>query len=117
MSTFLPNDILDDLAKARRGIWQSSRRLRVEAGSQRLSVTRVWEGGFALHAQAAPSLRGLVDIYDGTRHLKRCLIVACEEDGEEMRYELKVVNEATDQQPVDFERDINAPTALLPPAI
>lgn len=114
MSTFLPNDILEDLEKARRRDWHTSRRLRIEAGSQRLAVTRAWEGGFALHARAAPNLRGLVDLYDGARHLKRCLIVASEADGEEMRYELKVVNEATDEQPVDFERASDAPVALLP---
>lgn len=113
MSTFLPNDILEHLEEARRRDWQDSRRLRIESGSQRLAVTRAWEGGFALHARTAPNLRGLVDLYDGARHLKRCLIVASEEDGEEMRFELKVVNEATGEQPVDFERDPKAPVALL----
>jgi len=113
MSTFLPNDILEGLEDARRRNWQSSRRLRIEVGSQRLAVTRAWDGGFALHARAAPTLRGLVDLYDGSRHLKRCLIVASEEDGEERRYELKVVNEATDQQPVDFERASDAPAGLI----
>ncbi|MEM9845732.1 MAG: hypothetical protein AAF965_13100 [Pseudomonadota bacterium] len=113
MSTFLPNDVLEGLEDARRRGWHSSRRLRIEAGSQRLAVTRAWEGGFALHAQTDPNLRGLVDLYDGSRHLKRCLIVASERDGEEMRYELKVVNEATDQQPVDFERASDAPVALI----
>lgn len=113
MSTFLPSEVLEGLEDARRRSWQSSRRLRIEAGSQRIAVTRAWEGGFALHARAAPNLRGLVDLYDGTRHLKRCLIVASERDGEEMRYELKVVNEAIDEQPVDFERPANAPVGLI----
>lgn len=113
MSTFLPNEILDGLEDARRKGWHSSKRLRIEAGSQRIAVTRAWENGFALHARVAPNLRGLVDLYDGSRHLKRCLIVACEEDGGEMRYELKVVNEATDEQPVDFERASDAPVALI----
>ena len=114
MSTFLPTDILDHLEEARRRGWHTSPHLRIEAGAQRLAVTRAWEGGFALHASTAPKLRGLVDLYDGARHLKRCLIVASEKDGEEMCYELKVVNDATDEQPVDFERASDAPIALLP---
>ncbi|WP_338550292.1 hypothetical protein [Roseovarius phycicola] len=90
-----------------------SRRLRVEAGNQSYSVVRAWDGGFALHAETAPHLRGLVDLYDGASHLSRCLIVASEEEGLEMRFELKVVNEAGSEQPVDFERADNAPVALI----
>ena len=66
-----------------------------------------------MHARTAPNLRGLVDLYDGARHLKRCLIVASEEEGDEMRYELKVVNEASGEQPVDFERDPHTPIGLI----
>lgn len=113
MSTFLSKEVLQGLEEGRRRGWQDSKRLRVEAGSHRYAVTRAWDGGFALNAHAAPNLRGLVDLYDGSRHLKRCLIIACEEEGDELRYELKVVNEATDQQPVDFERDPDAPAGLI----
>jgi len=113
MSTFLSPEILAGLEEARMRGWQKSNRLRVEAGPQSYSVLRAWEGGFALRAGAAPHLRGLVDLYDGARHLKRCLIVASEEDGHEIRFDLKVVNEATGEQPVDFERAADAPVALI----
>ncbi|MEM7073661.1 MAG: hypothetical protein AAGA28_03680 [Pseudomonadota bacterium] len=113
MSTFLSKDVLAGLDAARRSGWIKSRRLRVETGDHRYSVTRAWEGGFALHATTAPHLRGLVDLYDGARLLKRCLIVACEEEGDEVRYELKVVNEAGLEQPVDFERADDAPAGLI----
>ena len=113
MTTFLSPEILAGLEEARMRGWQKSNRLRVEAGAQSHAVLRAWNDGFALPSGAAPHLRGLVDLYDGARHLKRCLIVASEEDGREIRFELKVVNEATGEQPVDFERPDDAPVALI----
>ena len=113
MSTFLPAEVLAGLEEARKRGWTASRRLRVEAGQKSYSVLRAWDGGFALHVETAPHLRGLVDLYDGSRHLSRCLIVASEEDGPEMRFDLKVVTEATTQQPVDFEISDDAPVALI----
>jgi len=63
--------------------------------------------------QDAPQLRGLVDLYDGSRHLYQCLIVASEEEGGEMRYEFKRNTRAVDSAPLDFERDANKPVALI----
>jgi hypothetical protein len=63
--------------------------------------------------QDAPQLRGLVDLYDGSRHLYQCLIVASEEEGDEMRYEFKRNTPAVDSAPLDFERDANKPVALI----
>lgn len=113
MTTFLSAEVQAGLEEARKRGLHKSRRLRVEAGNQSYSVIRAWEGGFALRAETAPHLRGLVDLYDGARHLSRCLIVASEQDGPEMRFELKVVNEAASEQPVDFERADDAPVALI----
>ncbi|MEL6171567.1 MAG: hypothetical protein AAFQ04_09130 [Pseudomonadota bacterium] len=113
MSTFLSPEILAGLHEARTSGWQKSRRLRIEVDNKRFSVLRAWDGGFALRAGTAPNLRGLVDLYDGARHLSRCLIVASEEDGDEMRFDLKVVTDADCEQPVDFARDTNAPVALI----
>jgi hypothetical protein len=45
--------------------------------------------------------------------LRRCLIVAAEEDSGEMRYEFKRLSEMLDEQPVDFERRQDAPVAYL----
>lgn len=113
MTTFLSPEVLAGLEEARTRGWEKSSRLRVEAGAQTFAVLRAWEGGFALRAGTAPHLRGLVDLYDGARHLKRCLIVASEDDGHEIHFDLKVVNEATGEQPVDFERAADAPVALI----
>lgn len=113
MSTFLSREVLAGLEKARSHNWKKSKRLRIEADGQRLSVLRAWDGGFALPAGTSPNLRGLVDLYDGARHLSRCLIVASEEEAGERRFELKVVNEACSEQPLDFVRDEDAPVGLI----
>ncbi len=61
----------------------------------------------------APKLRGLVDIYDGARHLYQCLIVASEAQDGEMIYEFKRHTAAVDRAPLDFSPEENAPVALI----
>ncbi|WP_101065575.1 hypothetical protein [Roseovarius salinarum] len=113
MTTFLPKDVQAGLDAARKRAQKKSHRLRVQVGEDWYPVLRAWEGGFALDAEDAPHLRGLVDLYDGARHLSQCLIVASEEEAGEIRFEYKRMTEATGEQPVDFERAPDAPIALL----
>ena len=82
-------------------------------GGHDFTILRYWDEGFALNAQDAPNLRGLVDLYDGARHISQCLIVASAEDAGEMVYEFKRETMAYDQPALDYERDANAPIALI----
>lgn len=111
---FLPKEIREGLELARKRDLRKKARLRVTVGDISFPVLDYREAGFALDLDNAPKLRGLVDIFDGARHLSQCLIVASEEDGDLMRYEFKRVTAATDRPPVDFAIDENAPVALLP---
>lgn len=114
MSTYLPPDVQAGLDAARKLALRKGNRLRIEAGGTVHRVLRAWENGFALDAAEAPHLRGLVDLYDGTRQLSQCLIVAsCEENGE-MQFEYKRMTDASGSQPLDFYRAPDAPAALLP---
>jgi hypothetical protein len=113
MTDFLPKEVREGLELARKRALQKKSRLRVHADDEVFPVLRFWEGGFALDADDAPHLRGLVDLYDGARHLYQCLIVASEEEAGEMIYEFKWHTEALDKAPLDFYRDENAPVALL----
>jgi len=113
MSDFLPNEVRDGLEAARRAKLLKSSRLRVHDGEDVFPVLRYWETGFSLDAENAPHLRGLVDLYDGSRHLYQCLIVASEEEHGQMKYNFKRSTEAKDNAPLDFYRDENAPVALL----
>ena len=113
MTDFLPKEVREGLELARKRALQKKSRLRVHADDKVFPVLRFWEGGFSLDADDAPHLRGLVDLYDGARHLYQCLIVASEEEDGEMVYEFKWHTEALDKAPLDFYRDENAPVAFL----
>ena len=113
MSTFLPKEVQAGLDAARRTAARKRNRLAVEADGKRHPVLRLWEDGFAVDLMVTPKLRGLVDLYDGSRHLKRCLILAAEDEAGERRYDFKRMTEVCDTQPLDFARVEDAPIALL----
>lgn len=109
----LPQSIWTELHAARTKADQKRNRLRVEAGGQSFRIIRMTAEGFVVDREDAPKLRGLVDIFDGGRHLSQCLIVAASEDGDQMIYDFKRNTSATDGAPLDFERAVDAPIALL----
>lgn len=113
MTTFLPKEVREGLELARKRDLKRKARMRVAVGDEVFPILEYRDGGFALDIDNAPKLRGLVDLYDGARHLSQCLIVASEEDGQLMRYEFKRSTAATDKAPLDFVRDETAPVALL----
>jgi hypothetical protein len=113
MDMHLPRDVQNGLDAARKAAQLRGNRLRVEVGGKSYRVLRAWPGGFAVDAADAPHLRGLVDLYDGSRHLSHCLIVAASEEAGERIFESKLMTEATAGQPVDFVRGADAPAALL----
>ncbi|MFY9210190.1 MAG: hypothetical protein WAO69_03595 [Aestuariivita sp.] len=113
MTTFLPKEVQQDLDTARIAALRKTSRLRVDSDAMTFPVLRMWQGGFAVEAALAPSLRGHVDLYDGARHLAQCLIIASEEEAGEMRYEFKWSTEAHETAPLDFYRAPDAPVALL----
>ncbi|SMX30791.1 hypothetical protein [Actibacterium lipolyticum] len=114
MSEFLPKEVREGLEKARKAALRRKNRLRVRAGEDMYPVLRFWSGGFALDAETAPHLRGLVDVFDGSRHLYQALIMASSEEGGELIFEFKRNTAAVDKAPLDFVRDKDAPIALLP---
>ncbi len=98
---------------ARKAALLKKSRLRIRVGDATFPVLKFWDTGFSLDADDAPQLRGLVDLYDGARHLYQCLIVASQEENGQMEYEFKRATAAVDKAPLDFVRDENAPVALL----
>ncbi len=113
MSEYLPKEVREGLELARKRDQRRKSRLRVQAGDRTFVILRYWDDGFALDREDTPHLRGLVDLYDGGRHLSQCLIVASEEDGDEMVFEFKRETPAIDAAPLDYLRDENAPVALI----
>ena len=113
MSEFLPKEVREGLEAARKADLKKKSRLRIHAGEEVYPVLRFWPSGFALDAETAPHLRGLVDLYNGGVHLYQCLIVASDEVGGEILFEFKRNTAAVDKAPLDFYREENAPIALL----
>ena len=101
-----------DLARKRQNARKS--RLRVHFGSEIYPILRLWEDGLALDAAQLPHLRGLVDVYDGARHLSQCLIVASIVEDGQLICNFKRSTLVADGPPLDFWRDENAPVAFLP---
>lgn len=112
MSEFLPKEVREGLEAARKQSLKKKSRLKVRVGGHDFTILRYWDDGFSLDSQEAPHLRGLVDVYDGARHVSQCLIVASEEDDGEMVFEFKRETMAHDFAPLDYERG-DAPVALI----
>lgn len=113
MSTYLPKEVQAGLDAARKKDLAKRSRLRVMADDRIFPVLRFWQTGFALDADDAPQLRGLVDLFDGTRHLYQCLIVTSAEENGERIFEFKRSTAAHDAAPLDFVRPDTAPVALI----
>lgn len=113
MFSFLPEDLRAALDMARQQERRRKARLSILADERRFPVLRMTARGFSLPADA-PHLRGLVDLYEGSRHIAQCLVIASEEGEGEMRYEYKRRTAATDRPALDFARPEDAPAGLLP---
>ena len=112
MSDFLPKEVREGLEMARKQKLRKKSRLKVRVGDETFTILRYWEDGFSLDAEEAPRLRGLVDLYDGGRHMSQCLIIASEEDGGERVFEFKRATETADGPPLDYEKQ-SGPAGLL----
>lgn len=116
MLEFLSSEVLAGLDAARRSRGRKASRLRIQVGEAVYPVLRFWHDGCVLDAKLVPKLRGLVDVYDGSRHVFQCLIVASTEEGDQILCEFKRLTPVTDKPPLDFWRDGDAPAGLLPKA-
>ena len=106
-------EVLAGLSKARADALRTSKRLRVSVGEEVYPIIRMWDGGFAMSAENTPNLRGTVEVCDGARVLHECLIICSEQNGPEITYEVKRLQRADGERPLDFARADDAPVALL----
>lgn len=113
MEAFFSKEVMDGLKSARQKAERRKSRLCVHVGDEAYPVLKSWENGFSVEADTVPKLRGLVDLYDGPRHISQCLIIRAEAGEDTMTYEFKRRTEAVDKAPLDYERSDDAPIALL----
>ncbi len=110
----LPKDIGAGLMAARMQAGRRRSRLHIELDGRVFRVLRLWHGGMALDAADLPRLRGLVDIYDGPRHILQCLIVTSSAENGELICDFKRSTPVSDHAPLDFWKDEHAPAGYLP---
>jgi len=113
MSDFLPKEVREGLEAARKKALRKSSRLRLKVGDEAYPILRMWENGMALDLRTDLPLRGLVDLYDGAKHLYQALIVATYEESHEMIYEFKRATLAGEAPALDYAQADDAPVALL----
>jgi hypothetical protein len=113
MEAVFSKEVQQGLEAARQSALRRSSRLRLSVDGVEHAVLRMWKTGFAIAAENAPQLRGLVDLYDGSQHLLQCLIMKAEEASGEMHYEFKRATAVSPDRPLDFERPRNAPAGLI----
>lgn len=112
MEAVFSKEVQAGLDEARVQSLKRASRLRVNVDGQIHPVLRMWKTGFALETDT-PALRGLVDLYDGSLHLFRCLIVTSYDEEGERRYEFKQATAVSEKPAVDFEILENAPVGLI----
>lgn len=113
MLEYLPEDIRLGLLAAQDRPRRGARRLSVHLNDAVFPLLRLWDGGFAVDSARTPRLRGLVDVYDGPRHLSQCLIVAAAIEGDQTIYEFKRETAAADRAPLDYAPDDPRPAGYL----
>ncbi len=113
MDAFLSDEVINGINRARMQALRKKNRLRLHVGEEIYPILSLSENGFEIETDAAPHLRGLVDIYDGARHLMNCLIIQSELDGDILRYEYKRHTDVALGPAKDFAVDEDAPIALL----
>ncbi len=114
MLNFWSKEVREGLAAARKSEQRRKSRLRVQVGEAVFPILRIWSGGFALDAALTPHLRGLVDVYDGARHIFQCLIIASVPEGDEVICDYKRSTPVARGAALDYVRDETAPVAYLP---
>lgn len=113
MSEYLPKEIRDQLAAAQRHVKRKRATRSVHVGDEAFAIIEMSDDGFALVADDAPRLRGLIDIFEGPNHLYQALIIATAADGDLMRYGFKRNTATARTAPVDFIQSDARPAGLL----
>ena len=99
MTDHLSKEIRAGLDEARRHRPRKAPRMTVRTGGQAFTILRHWDRGFTLAVADAPGLRGLVDLYEGGRHVCQALVVTSREEAGERVFEFKFANRVTETAP------------------
>ena len=113
MAEYFSKELHKALEQALKEKRRQKSRIKVVFDGYKYPVIKTWNNGFSVDSSCTPILRGFVDLFEGSRHLSRCLIVASEELSGELRFEFKRSTAANDKVPLDFEKSSKGPVALI----
>ena len=116
MMEYLPKELVDGFDEARKRSQLRKSRLRVQVGAQLVPILRFWKDGFALDSAMTTRLRGLVDVFDGAKHVFQCLIVASRVENGNLICDFKRATRVEDKAALDYLKDAGAPVGYLPRA-
>lgn len=117
MLEFLPEEVAKGIAMAQRRASRPRARLHLQVGEAVFPILRFWQNGLSLDGGLAPGkIRGLVEVYDGPRHIFQCLIVASEREGDELLCAFKRMSIIHDGPAADYWRGEHQPMGYLPSA-
>lgn len=113
MTDHMPSDVLNALDAARRAKARRKSCLSVVTDGETYPILRLLPEGFTVDAAEVSHLRGLVEVYEGSTLVSRCLIVASGIEGSELICRMKWSTAARATPPLDYVRDDGAPTGYL----
>lgn len=113
MTYTLPEAVRQGLEQARKISLHRGGRLCVHDGEEVYRIRRFWADGLSIDARHGDSLRGRVEVYDGSRHLYQALIVGGTLDGEEAVFDIKWLHPVTETAPLDYAPEVPVPAGLI----
>lgn len=113
MDGYISPEVLAGLKAERIRSEKKRSRLRVTSSGRDFAVLSSWETGFALEVSDHPHLRGVVDLFDGPRHVSHCLIIHSTIEDGRILYEFKRATPPADRPASDFVIEKPIPVALL----
>ncbi len=89
-------------------------RLRLRSAGREIDIVDAWADGFSIRVSGPQPGRGIVDLFDGARHIRHGLIYQTGTVGDRRIYAFKTAQDPRMAQPADFARAADGPVALIP---
>ena len=88
-------------------------RLRLKSAGRTIDVVEAWADGFSIDSNGPQPQRGIVDLFDGARHIRHGLIYQTGADEAHVTFAFKSAHDPRMAQPCDFARAEDGPVALI----
>ena len=111
MDIHLPEGMVDHMQSRRKRKPKAA--LFVVSDGTRFAVLERWRGGFSTSGDIPQLARGVVDLFEGRKHLSHGLAYLESVKGDTRIYAFKTMQDPTLMPPVDHVRQVPVPAGLL----